>query len=212
MYCRNCGNELLKNDNFCTYCGCNIEKSSIRNSLTNDTEMAGDDIAVKSMLVQKRIENIAEKHTKSEETKKDASDKLPMNWWTFWQYVRFPLSIIAMVVNIIDYLPNLEVNTINIFIFLIDFLFFTFMCTTYYYFYMQNNKIGYNFVNTYLVIESIYFPLVNSITAIENVDYTATLMDFAIIFVALLTIWTLIWTLPNYIYFKKRKKCFDINT
>lgn len=211
MYCRNCGNELLKNDNFCAYCGCNIGKGSIHNSLTNDTELSGNDIAVKSMLVQKRDENITEKRTKSEETKKDAGNELPMNWWTFWQYARFPLSIIAMAVNIIGYLPNLEVNTINIFIFLIDFLFFTFMCTTYCYFFMQNNKIGYNLINAYLIIESIYFPLVNSITIIENVDYAAMLMDFAIIFVALLTIWTLIWTLPNYIYFKKRKKCFDIN-
>lgn len=182
MYCRNCGNKVLDSDNFCANCGYNIEKNLERN----------------------------ENHQYYEERQNKTYDiNLPMNWWNFWQYIRFPLSILFSVITIVNYLPNLDINLISISAFLIDFLFFALILVTYFYFLMQNNKYGYRIMSIYLITDSIYTSI--SI-ALENIDIVnSTLFDFAILFVIAFAIYSIVWTVPNYVYFQKRKYCFYIN-
>lgn len=219
--------------------------NSERYSLTNDTEITGDDIAVKDMLVQKRpikemkkiycrncgnkvldtdkfcsrcghaIEKIIEQpirtvHNLEEKQSTHHAKELPKNWWNFWQYVRFPVGIICLVVGIVDYLPTLDVNMINIYTFLIDLAVLVIMFITYYHFLMEN-KIGYNFLNSWLVIELVTNALTTTTNSFADNYEGSNLLDFAIYFVITVCILGIIWTLPNYIYFKKRKSLFNDN-
>lgn len=203
-----------------------------RYSLTNGNTISGDDIPVRDMLVQERpkenrycincgnkvlgldrfcsncghaIGKIQEEQ-KRRATNIDSYENLPMNWWNFWQYIRFPIGFISTTWNIVDYLPTLDINLINIFVFLIDLSCAFFMIVTYYHFLMRN-KIGYKFLNSWLVIELI----VNSLTITINgfTDNYTNMEDFVIYFVITICIFGIVWALPNYKYFKKRKYLFD---
>ena len=136
------------------------------------------------------------------------SSDLPMNWWKFWQYVRFPIGIIFTAINIADYLPALEVNMVNIFAFLTDVSLLVLMIVTYYHFLMQN-KIGYKFLNAWLIIELVCNSLNATIkTLADNYGYI-TLIDFVGPFLFTVCIIGIVWTVPNYMYFKKRKSLFN---
>lgn len=136
------------------------------------------------------------------------NNNLPMNWWNFWKYVRFPLGIFLSVINIVAYLPELEVNLITIFAFFIDIAIVAIMCVTYYHFYMHN-KIGYKFLLAYLIIELICNCIDSASTYLENYKFTS-LVDFAIPFALAFFVYGIVWVVPNYIYFKKRKNCFSV--
>ena len=177
MYCRNCGKEILKTDKFCVNCG-------------NATEISANIVVETNTTITNTIQN----------------NNLPMNWWKFWEYFRFPVGFILTVFNIVDYLPDLEVNTITVFAFLIDIFVAIFMFVTYYQFLMRK-KLAYNFFNTWLIIELTCNTINVTSNSISNYN-TATLMDFAASFVFSLFVFGLVWTLPNYIYFKKRKNFF----
>ena len=182
MYCRHCGKEVLESHNFCANCGYSI-----------------DNIIEQS---KRTVSNIEKNHSTH------CSEKIPMNWWNFWQYIRFPIGIILTAINIVDYLPTLDINMINILAFLIDLSIFVFMFITYYHFLMKN-KIGYKFLNAWLVIELITNVLTATTNSFTDNYEGATLMDFAIPFVLTTCIVGIVWTLPNYIYFKNRKYSFD---
>lgn len=180
MYCRNCGNELLETDKFCEKCG--------------------NPISIKSTIVTDNRNDCIK------ETINNQHKNLPINWLNFWKYIRFPLGIILSVANVGLYLPKLEVNLVTIFALLIDILVICFMCITYYHFLMQN-KIGYSFLITWLIIELVFNSVNASVSFVSNFEYE-TLLDFAFGFLLAIGFLGLIWTLPNYIYFKKRKYYF----
>lgn len=183
MYCRNCGKEVLETDKFCAYCGeANEVKSNVITEIKTDTESKQNVVYVQN-------------------------NNLPMNWWNFWKYFRFPVGIIMTAVNITSYLPELEVNAITIFALLTDISIVILMFTTYYHF-LEQDKIGYKFTIAWLIIELISNTLNTAITSLS--DYSnITLMDFSASFFVAGAIYGLVWTLPNYIYFKKRKHCFN---
>ena len=184
MYCRNCGKEVLETDKFCATCGHSNEVAS-----DVITEVKPD---IKS---QPKVSYVKQNNT------------LPMNWWKFWQYFRFPVGIIMTVVNIMNYLPELEVNAITIFALLTDISIVILMFVTYYHF-LDQDKIGYKFMIAWLIIELTFNALNVATTSLS--DYSnITLMDFAGSFIFAICILGLAWTLPNYIYFKKRKHCFN---
>lgn len=70
-----------------------------------------------------------------------------------------------------------------------------FLIITYYHFW-HKTKIGYKLINILLIIE-----LINS-SLNASIDNKSS-------FFVILCIWGLIWTLPNYIYFEKRKRFFS---
>lgn len=180
MYCRNCGNELLKTDKFCEKCGKAIINS--QNTNINNIEQENNEI----------IKN----------------NDLPLNWLNFWKYIRFPVGIFLSVFNIGNYLVNeqLELNIIIILAFLIDVSSIIFMCVTFYHFAYPTKK-GYALLNIWLLVEL----LLNSFNTTLNSSTIecSTLLDFVTYFVITFTVLGLIWTLPNYIYFKKRKYYFS---
>ena len=180
MYCRSCGKEVLETDKFCVNCGNALE---LNNAKTTET-----------IINNKREQSSVKNNT------------LPMNWWNFWKYVRFPLGIILSAVNIAAYLPELEVNPITIFALLIDISVVVFMFITYYHF-LEQNSIGYKLINTWLIVE-LTLNTLNTATNSISKSTTVTLMDFAGSFALAFLILGLVWTLPNYIYFRKRKSCF----
>lgn len=182
MYCRNCGKEVLETDKFCVNCGNAIEVNTAQTTETKTT-------------INNKQGPLSEK-----------SNPLPMNWWNFWKYIRFPLGIILTAVNIVTYLPELEVNSITIFALLIDISMLVFMFVTYYHF-LEQNKIGYKLINAWLIVELTFNTINTALNSMSSYT-TVTLMDFAGSFVLAFLILGSAWTLPNYIYFKKRKNCF----
>lgn len=179
IYCRNCGKEIIETDKYCANCGHIVEAREYDDSNKNNLE-----------------------------TQNVLQSDLPMNWWNFWKYVRFPIGVILTVINIMDYLPTLDVNVINIFAFLTDISLLVLMITTYYHFLMQN-KIGYKFLNAWLIIELVCNSLNTTVEALADSYGYITLMDFVGPFFLAVCIIGIVWTVPNYIYFKKRKSLFN---
>lgn len=185
MYCRNCGKEVLETDKFCANCGeANEVKSNVITEVRTNTE---------------NKQNVV-----------DANNTLPMNWWNFWKYFRFPVGIFLTIINIFGYLPELEVNTITIFALITDIFLVVLMCTTYYHFAIQS-KFGYKLLNVWIVIESVCNVLNATISNTSDELYAITMLDFVTQFICTFAIWALIWILPNYVYFNKRKHCFNDN-
>ena len=183
MYCRNCGKEILNTDKFCANCGeANEFKSNVITEIKPNIDSQPNVVYVQQ------------------------NNSLPMNWWKFWQYFRFPLGIILTASTIGEGLAMLEANMFTVMAVTIDVSMLILMIVTYYHF-LVKNKIGYKFMTTWLIIESIYYAL--SLT-IENLgDEYTTLMKFGCDFIITALIWAIIWTVPNYIYFQKRKHCFN---
>lgn len=179
MYCNYCGNKILDTNRFCSKCGVQIINSITCSDINFNYS-----------------------------TKENSPPKLPMNWYKFWKYARFPLSIVLSAINIAYYLLtyNLELNLGNIFLFLIDMLTFILMYVTYYNFYVTNSK-GYKLIIFWLFFELFYYPLILSLKI--SLELYSTLLKFAICFCVTSFLFGLIWTLPNYIYFKKRKYFFS---
>lgn len=179
MYCRNCGNKILDIDNFCSKCGFQItDNVTYSDAKFNDSKISNN------------------------------SRRLPMNWFKFWKYIRFPLSVILSSANIAYYLIayDLELDLNNIFLFLIDVTSLLLMYITYYNFDINNQK-GYKLLMVWLFFELFYYSF-SSALRISSEMYS-TLREFAICFFTALVLLGLVWTLPNYMYFKKRKCCFN---
>lgn len=118
-----------------------------------------------------------------------------MLWWDFYKYVRFPVGIITRIVYIMVFYYNSTFNGIMFFALFLDIFLGIFLIITYYHFW-HKTKIGYKLINILLIIE-----LINS-SLNASIDNKSS-------FFAILCILGLIWTLPNYIYFEKRKRFFS---
>lgn len=131
------------------------------------------------------------------ELDKKETKEFPMLWWNFNKYVRFPSGILLSLGNI-TYYSQMTFNTTISLLFGIDVACICLLCTTYYHF-LKKNKIGYKLLNTLLIVEL----LINAFSStMRSGSFVTT--DF-IINVSILG---LIWTLPNYMYFRKRKLLF----
>jgi len=111
-------------------------------------------------------------------------EELPMNWWKFNIYFRFPVGILSHIGNILKY---------N-YIYFLDIIYLIFECYVYYNM-IYKKKQGYNLIIANIAIEAFI------------VSYKV-IGEFCIELLIALIIVGLIWFLPNYIYFSKRKKYF----
>ena len=188
MYCRNCGNEILGTDKFCWKCGEKISKALAYN---NKEEI--ESINVPNM-------------SSTNQSNTNINANLPMRWWNFWKYVRFPLGLIFSLFRLSTY----KYTSFNFYVLafvITDIIMLLFAIYTYDLF-MHKKKKGYLIFILFMFVESIYscgFSTLN--TALSNTTILES-WEFILSFILVLIIWGIIWILPNYIYFKKRKECF----
>jgi DNA-directed RNA polymerase subunit RPC12/RpoP len=192
MYCRNCGNKLLDTDKFCNNCGSRVifhEENS------------------------KEIKIEAKEDVTSQEVKTENNEKeLPMNWWNFFLYIKFPLTIIVSLCSIVKAFNNIhgyEFNTfgqsIIVAFFLIDIVFIIYTALAFNVI-IKRKKNGYILFIGYLFFEILYRVFVAVFT---NYKTDTDFAENIIAFITVSAILMLPWSLPNYIYFSKRKKYFS---
>lgn len=134
------------------------------------------------------------------ELEKEKTKEYSMLWWNLNKYVRFPLGIVLSLGNI-SYYSELEFNTTIGLLFGIDVICILLLCTTFYHF-VKRNKTGYTLLNVLLIVE-----LLTS-------AFTTTMKSGSFVtahFIINLCVLGLIWTLPNFIYFRKRRSLFCNN-
>ncbi len=140
---------------------------------------------------------------------KNVENIYSMRWFNFWKYFRFPLSIILSIANFfsIFWIKNLNFTGISIFILIFEILCFMYMCITFASLYTRK-QFAYKILIIYLLVELFYTPFItmfnNYVSYFELPNITQLITEY----VLTLTIWGVIWILPNYIYFKKRKSYF----
>lgn len=140
---------------------------------------------------------------------KKEDKKLPMNWFKFWMYIRFPLGFLISISNYYTVYQNIPSSTLKTICFSVDCLFLIFMGITYSYFFTRK-KIGYKFLMIWLfgaewLIQCFTTTIQNTLNSSTPFDF----LQFLIEYILVLFIWGLIWVLPNGIYFEKRKNYFN---
>ena len=134
MYCRNCGSKLLDSDKFCNNCGTRV---------INDVE------------IEKTHKNVIENSNKIQEV----TNELPMNWWNFWIYFRFPVGILISFLaflSTIYYLGNTDID-FYIIIYLATNLAYIILMGFSYYNVFQKKKRGYIIFIYYIIAEALLF-------------------------------------------------------
>ena len=194
MYCRNCGNKLLETDKFCNNCG-------------NKVVLDGDNLKEVKELKTEAKEEVTSQEVKTENNEKE----LPMNWWNFFLYIKFPLTIIVSLCSIVEAFNNIhgyEFNTfgqsIIVAFFLIDIVFIIYTALAFNVI-IKRKKNGYILFIGYLFFEILYRVFVAVFT---NYKTDTDFAENIIAFITVSAILMLIWSFPNYVYFNKRKNLF----
>ena len=184
MYCRNCGSKLLDSDKFCNNCGTRV---------INDVE------------IEKTHKNVIENSNKIQEV----TNELPMNWWNFWIYFRFPVGILISFLaflSTIYYLGNTDID-FYIIIYLATNLAYIILMGFSYYNVFQKKKRGYIIFIYYIIAEALLFSFDLVIQNFSPLSYSIS--EMFCFFIIIAVIWSGIWVYPNYIYFNKRKHLFN---
>lgn len=121
-----------------------------------------------------------------------------MKWWDFNQYIRFPFGILTSISVFIRYL-KLTSNSVISLLLVLNILNGILLFVTSYYFF-KRTKVGYKLLNILLIYELLS----------NSFSFALKSGKFDIInFCVFISVYGIIWTLPNYIYFKKRKSLFN---
>lgn len=133
-------------------------------------------------------------------------NNIPMTWFNFWKYFRIPFGTLSILCSILNtYMLN--ENEITIF-FIID-LIFLILCSMNLYYLYNPKPFGY-VVNTSMIFVSTIYSAIS--TVLQNLSTQYSVIPFEIFceqLFGVIVIMVLIWCLPNYIYFKKRKFYFE---
>lgn len=127
-------------------------------------------------------------------------------WLKFWLYFRFPVGLILSLFTFSGAYMNDETLSGDFTLIIamcIDLAVLTLTCITYYYMY-KREKIGYILIKIFLIVELIYI----SINSTFSVQYS-TISEYTISIYMSMLLCGLIWTLPNYVYFLKRRWWFE---
>ena len=144
-----------------------------------------------------------------EDNNKMKNEELPMNWWNFWKYFRFPVGIFFSIFNFIvslSILKDVQLNLLGNAILLINFLLIIFLCVTFYYF-ATRKKYGFEMLITYSIVEIIFNSFINVFNN-NYMDQNNIITQMVIEALIVAGIICAIWVYPNYIYFKKRRNFF----
>lgn len=115
---------------------------------------------------------------------------LPMKWYKFWNYVKLPSFII---INWLNFFASIDVS-MNAFTLLTFSLYIWYVMSSMY----NKRKNCFTHIKMILVFETIAWSI--AITDNINPDFFLNLFIFIILLV--------VWFLPNYVYFNKRKDIF----
>lgn len=210
-----------------------MDSSNQKYSLTNNKKTTSDDTSVNDMLVQERPTTIVycrkcgskmlltdnfcpncglnvhdDVLQKYANTNVKAGNKLPMDWWNFWEYFILPASMLLYFISIIKMLFIEPINTIDPII--CNFIVLIYMAVTYCFFIYRQSNAGFYIMIVYLALSTLIGASVNT-TFIEIFSNEMYSDDYLLIIFCMLIIHTVAWFLPNYIYFKKRKNYFSID-
>lgn len=210
-----------------------MDSSNQKYSLTNNKRTTSDDTSVNDMLVQERPttivycrkcgskmlltdnfchncglnvhDNILQEHAN---TNVKAENKLPMDWWKFWEYFIFPASMLLYFISIIKMLFIESISTVDPI--LCNFIVLIYMAVTYCFFIYRQSNVGFYIMIVYLALSTLVGASINT-TFLEIFSNEMYSDDYLLIIFCMLIIHTVAWFLPNYIYFKKRKNYFSID-
>ena len=132
--------------------------------------------------------------------KQKIQQTISMKWFYFYTYIRLPFSILLNLVTILGiflertYDPMLWIYTIC---FVYDFFVFFLM--------LKKKPSAYFFNILLLVFDCLIFSLDVPKSIFSSVD----LIFIGVLLLSFL-VFNFIWTLPNYLYFKKRKNIFKL--
>ena len=210
-----------------------MDSSNQKYSLTNNKKTTSDDTSVNDMLVQERPTTIVycrkcgskmlltdnfcpncglnvhdDVLQKYANTNVKAGNKLPMDWWNFWEYFILPASMLLYFISIIKMLFIEPINTIDPII--CNFIVLIYMAVTYCFFIYRQSNAGFYIMIVYLALSTLIGASVNT-TFIEIFSNEMYSDDYLLIIFCMLIIHTVAWFLPNYIYFTKRKNYFSID-
>ena len=210
-----------------------MDSSNQKYSLTNNKTTTSDDTSVNDMLVQERPTTIVycrkcgskmlltdnfcpncglnvhdDVLQKYANTNVKAGNKLPMDWWKFWEYFILPASMLLYFISIIKMLFIEPINTIDPII--CTFIVLIYMAVTYCFFIYRQSNAGFYIMIVYLALSTLIGASVNT-TFIEIFSNEMYSDDYLLIIFCMLIIHTVAWFLPNCIYFKKRKNYFSID-
>ena len=141
--------------------------------------------------------------------------KMPMAWWKFWKYFRFPASIVVLVFSLIVKYTKVDFNLIGWLGWtplIIDILALI-LCLVTYIMMLVKYKRSYNFFILNLFVESVRMIFMR---VLMKIDYDSIInnslsLDYNYIAISglkYLVFIGAIWILPNYVYFKNRKAYF----
>lgn len=135
-------------------------------------------------------------------------EELPMNWWNFWKYFRFPVSIFFSIFNFIgslSVLKDVQLNIYGILLLVINIALIIFLCITFYFF-ITRKKYGFEMLIIYSIAEVVFNSFINTFSG-DDV-YFNNITELVISVLIISGIVCAIWVYPNYIYFKKRRHLF----
>ncbi len=136
----------------------------------------------------------------------------PMHWFNFCKFFRYPFSIFINSINLLNiFLLSTEgkiiYTPINIVVIILNVLMLIYISITYSFFFSRR-KIGYNFLIGDLIAELFYTPFISMFNNYASCFILPNISELITEYALTLTIFGVIWTLPNYIYFKKRMNYF----
>ena len=140
--------------------------------------------------------------------------ELPMAWWKFLKYFRFPVSIIAISISLGQCIKaNLNgLGWLGWTAVIIELVTLISVCTTYIMM-LGKHKKWFNFFVLNLFIESVRMTFVTVLNTLNmslenNYIYFNDYNEIVIFSILRFVFIGGIWIVPNYIYFKKRKAYF----
>jgi len=131
---------------------------------------------------------------------------LPMKWWNFFKYFRFPVSILIWGISLLTVCNNvsdIEFSWFSIILVLIPAIYMIFQIIVYINF-IKKTKIGYKLLIFSLFVELVINSILYASSNSANFNFTQSIIIYS-------GIWTLIFVYPNYVYFSKRKHIFERN-
>lgn len=140
--------------------------------------------------------------------------ELPLNWWKFLKYFRFPVGILVIAISLTKLL-GLGLNELNWLgwtAVIIEFVTLI-TCSVSYATLLSRHRNSFRFFVLNLFVESVRTVFINVLNAINNSSRYKyiTFKDSNDVIIFCLTqflILICIWIVPNYVYFKKRKAYF----
>lgn len=147
--------------------------------------------------------NVSNIEEDDDEELEQFSENCSMAWWKFWQYFRLPVGLILSIIDLYVYTEITMTPTI-LFVLIINILLIVLLSLTLYSL-IARKVMGYYLLIITLILSTLWNTFMNTFNNINcSLDISKSSMTFFISFVIL----CIIWVLPNYVYFKKRRNLF----